>query len=180
MTRSKRILYVIEGIIMILFSGLLAAYPDIALNLVMFIVGVGMTLRGLRTLFYYFTMARYMVGGKLVLYHSFIFLDAGALITALAKNPVLSAAVYISFIHAFAGLVDVLRSFETRKLGAKQWKWTAMFGAAQILMAVLVFISGVFWKRADMMVYVYAFGLLLAAVNRIITAFRRTMIVYIP
>jgi len=73
MTKAKRAAYILQGFVMMLFAVLLFLFPDGALSIVAGVLGIGMTLRGFGTLIYYFRMARFMVGGKRVLYRGIIF-----------------------------------------------------------------------------------------------------------
>ena len=86
MTKTKRIGNILVGIVLIGFAYLLMAEPDEGLPIVVGLVGLGMTMRGLGTLLYYFQMARFMVGGKLTLYRGIIFLDFGIFTVSLVNH----------------------------------------------------------------------------------------------
>ena len=76
MTKFKSLTTILSGIVMILVGILviLTAYQD-GLKVVLVIIQFGMTVRGIRTLYYYLSMAKYMVGGRNVLYRSLILPD---------------------------------------------------------------------------------------------------------
>ena len=102
MTRSKRVLEVLTGLVMFVagaaffFSG-----TESSVMVMLILIQLGMTIRGFRTLFYYFSMARYMVGGKNVLYRSFILLDLGVLAGSLVVlTTALSIVTMFLFIFA--------------------------------------------------------------------------------
>ena len=90
MTRSKRVVDVFSGIVMFIagtaffFSGV-----DASVIAMLVLIQIGMTVRGFRALYYYLTMARYMVGGKSVLYRSFILLDLGTLAGVLIGHHII-------------------------------------------------------------------------------------------
>ena len=83
MTKTRRILSFGQGIFLLAFALMLVVFPEGALPVIAGLFGIGMTLRGLGTLLYYFRMARFMVGGKRVLYTGLIFLDFGIFTAAL-------------------------------------------------------------------------------------------------
>ena len=179
MSRSKRVLEVLIGIVMFaagaafLFSG-----TEASVMVMLILIQLGMTLRGLRTLFYYFTMARYTVGGKTVLYRSFILLDLGVLAGSLVGYEMIYAAIYLAAIHAFDGLVSTLRANESRTYGA-HWRLKMAYGVTNILIAIAVIVGNAVFKEPRVTTYIYGIGLMYSAVLRIITAVRRTRIVYI-
>ena len=179
MTKTKRILNILLGLCMLGIAGLLIAYPDEAVPFVLGIIGLGMTIRGIRSLVYYFSMARHMVGGKTVLYRGIIFLDIGILSSSLADAPEMSLILYIAAVSGFTGLVSVLRAREEKAGGSPRWKGKMLYGMVFVVGAAAVLVCGFVLKMPAMAVYVYAAGLICTAINRILSAFRRTAIVYI-
>ena len=179
MTRSMRVFDVLLGIVMFLagfaffFSSL-----EASLTVMLFLLQMGMTLRGLRRLYYYLTMARYMVGGKTVLYRAFILLDLGVLAGSLVGHPIIYAAVYLALLHAFVGTVSILRANESRTYGA-HWRLKMAYGVTNVLIAATVILAGAVFKKPVVVTYVYGAGLMYSAVLRIASAFKRTKIVYI-
>lgn len=179
MTKTRRVINIIEGVIIFIFGVILVAFPTESVDSVLALIGLGMSLRGIRALLYYFSMAKHMVGGRSVLYRGMIFLDAGILTSTLADAPALSVIVYIAIITAFAGVVSILRARESRSVGSPRWKGIMILGVANIVMAVSVIVCGFVLRVPDAAVYVYAIGLFSSAIGKILSAFRRTAIVYI-
>ena len=179
MSKFRRILNVLSGIGMIL-AGLLLMIMDTAdgLRLVLLFIQLGMTFRGLGALHYYLKMARYMVGGRSVLYRGMIYLDLGVLAGSLFDNPVTYTVIYLAAIHVFAGVVSVLRANEARKIGG-HWRLKLAYGITDLMLAAAVVIAGVVFDRPEIAAYVYGAGLIYSAILRIAGAFRRTDIVYI-
>ena len=68
MTKVQRIGNLITAVVMIAFAGLLFVSPVEGLPVVAIVVSISFTVRGLRRLVYYYTMARHMVGGKGILF----------------------------------------------------------------------------------------------------------------
>ena len=78
----------------------------------------------------------------------------------------------------FSGVVSVLRANESRQHGA-HWRFRLMFGITQLLLAVAVIVSGIVMRQPVFTAQIHAIGLMYSAVLMIISAFRRTAIVYI-
>lgn len=179
MSRSKRFLDVLTGIIMFLagtaffFSGTTAS-----VTIMLILIQFGMTIRGLRALFYYLSMARYTVGGKNVLYRSFILLDLGVLAGSLIGYRMIYAVIYLAAIHVFSGVVSIFRANESRANGA-HWKMKMAYGVTNILIAAAVIAGNAVFNEPRITTYVYGAGLMYTAVLRIASAFKRTKIVYI-
>ena len=179
MTKFRRVLNVLTGICMIAIGILLFIdEPQDAMRFMLFCIQLGMTLRGLRALYYYLTMAKYMVGGKQVIYGAMIYLDIGILAGTLYEHPVVYAVIYMAALHAFGGLISMLRASESRKIRA-QWRLRMASGITELLMAIVISVIAIVFGKPDAAVYVYGAGLVYSAVLRIAQAFRRTDIVYI-
>ena len=179
MGKFRRVLNILAGIgMMLVGAALMIMETADGLRFVLFFIQVGMTLRGLRSLYYYLTMARSMVGGKSVLYRSMVYLDLGVLAGSLLDNPIVYTVVYLAVIHVFAGAVSIMRANEARKIGG-HWRLKMVYGVTGVLLAAAVVIFGVVLGRHEVAAYVYGLGLIYSAVLRIAGAFRRTDIVYI-
>ncbi len=176
MTKAGRIGNVLLGIIIILVGILLgrggaAPYPFIIL-----ILGITMIAGAVRLFSYYVTMARFMVDGKVILYRAVIILDVGLFTVSLTNVPVVFLVMYLAGIHAFSGIIDILRASEAKKLQAPSWKMNLSYGIVNLSMAIL---SLIFIKTVAVAVMIYAIGLIYSGVMRIIQAFRKTAVIYI-
>ena len=179
MSKFRRVLNVLSGIGMILVGALLMLMDTSGgLRWVLLFIQIGMTFRGLGSLYYYLKMARYMVGGRSVLYRGMIYLDLGVLAGSLFDHPVTYTVIYLAAIHVFAGAVSVMRANESRKIGG-HWRLRLIYGITDLMLAAAVVISGVALGRPEIAAYVYGAGLIYSAILRIAGAFRRTDIVYI-
>ncbi|MBQ6371720.1 MAG: hypothetical protein IJJ22_01185, partial [Oscillospiraceae bacterium] len=170
MTRSKRFVEVLFGIVM--FIAGIAFFTSEVENSVLAMLGLiqfGMTVRGLRALHYYLTMAKYMVGGKNVLYRSLIWLDLGTMAGALIGHSIIYAVIYLAFLHTFDGIISVFRANESRSYGA-HWKIKMAYGVTNILIAAAAVAGTAVFKQPLVMTYIYGAGLMYTAVLRIATA----------
>ena len=179
MSKFRRVLNVLSGIGMIRVGALLMLMDTSGgLRWVLLFIQIGMTFRGLGSLYYYLKMARYMVGGRRVLYRGMIYLDLGVLAGSLFDHPVTYTVIYLAAIHVFAGAVSVMRANESRKIGG-HWRLRLIYGITDLMLAAAVVIAGVVLDRPEIAAYVYGVGLIYTAILRIAGAFRRTDIVYI-
>lgn len=179
MSKFRRVLNVLAGIGMILVGAVLIVMETLdGLRFILFFIQVGMTFRGLRSLYYYLTMARYMVGGKNVLYRSMIYLDLGVLAGSLFDHPVIYTVIYLAAIHLFTGAISIMRANEARKIGG-HWRLRMVYGVTGVLLAAAVVTAVTAFGRPEIAAYVYGGGLIYSALLRIAGAFRRTDIVYI-
>ena len=179
MSRIGRILNVIAALFMIAVAVLMFYLDAIhGLRLVLLVIQAGMTLRGLRAIVYYLSMARHMVGGKNVLFRGMIFLDLGIFAGMIFSHPAAYILIYISLLHIFTGTVSVLRANESRKIGSS-WRLKMAFGITNILLALIVMICGIAFGRLRIAVWAYSIGLIYSSVLSIISSFRHTEIVYI-
>lgn len=179
MGKFRRVLNVLAGIGMLLMGVIIiVTETEQSLKIVLLLIQFGMTIRGLNAVFYYLNMARFMVGGKNVLYRGMIYLDLGVLAGSLFDHAITYTVVYIALLQAFSGLISVLRANESRKIGG-HWRLKMLYGATGILLAAAVVISGAVYKSPLITTYIYGAGLVYSAILRVINAFRRTEIVYI-
>lgn len=176
MNSGKRITNVIIGVVMLLMGAVLILAPSEGLPFVALILSVSLVVYGVRMLVYYVTMARHMVGGRLMLYIAVIVLDFGVFVWTLSDIPKIYIVLYMVAIHAFSGAIDIMRGIEAKRYHASSWKLSFISGAVNIAVAIL---SIVFIRSVNVIVILYALGLIYSAITRIISAFRRTAIVYI-
>ncbi len=179
MTNIQRVKKVLQALLMMLCAFIMAADPEDGYYIVAIIVCFGVILYGLRRLVYYCTMARHMVGGNANLYIGIIVLDLGVFILTTADDPRLFIVIYLLGVHAFTGAMGVMRALEARRYGSPAWKWSFADGLANLIVAVLAVIAGLFLKSNTDLSYLFAACLFYSACAHIVTACRKTAIVYI-
>lgn len=178
MSRFQRIRNIILGLIMIGFAILIISIPEEGFLSVVVVIGLLLFLYGFRLLWYYFTMARHMVGGKSSLYQAVIIIDLALFTGSIASMNSFIIMFYLLGVFAFTGVIDILRAFETKRFGGA-WKGKFFTGCVLVLFAVLMLILGVIQGDKTILVYGFALSVIYAGLMRIITAFRKTAIVYI-
>lgn len=166
---------VASGILMLVTGVILFLVPDDGTFYVAVILAITLFLIGMRLLVYYFTMARRMVGGRAVLLLGVFLLDFCAFTVTILDEPRIMVILYLVGWHGFSGLVSILRAREA-KIHKGNWKLKAANGVINILVVIgcICFI-----KNRTVLTGIYATGLCYSAFTRIISAFRKTQIVYI-
>ncbi|MCR4604994.1 MAG: hypothetical protein K5639_03240 [Eubacterium sp.] len=180
MSVLQRIENVIIGILLIAVASILVFVPKESMVLIPLILGITLLAYGLRFLWFYFRMARHMVGGKSFLYEAIIAMDISLFTLSIpAMDNKLFVMIYLLGIYAFTGVVDMLRALEAKEAGSSGWRLKLGRGIGGLIFVVVLVIVGFIIGREDVFVYGYALSLAYSAVMRIIAAFRRTAIVYI-
>lgn len=167
------------GLIMILIGAGMLYKPQSWLGFAVRLLSVMLIVGGLRYLVYYIDIARSMVGGRSVLYRGILMLDAGALTLSMTSRSMFYLILYLAGAHMFAGVVELMRALEQRRVGSPAWRFRAAVGSANVALAVAVVAGGFAFHSETIVVYVYGAGLIYSGLLRIISAFRKTAIVYI-
>ena len=168
MTRLQKLKRIGMSILMLLSSFLFFNDPEDSYTLIVTILGITLLIFGISNLWYYFSMARFMVGGKYILYKGVIITDFGFLSFSINDVPRFYVLLYLIIIHIFAGLVAVLRAMENKNIGAS-WKLKFSQGLFDIALAVSCII---FIRSNNTPVYIYSIGLAFSAAMRLIQVFR--------
>ena len=175
MTNLQKIRTVFEGLMMLLAAAILLWQPGYGYQIIGLILSIVLIVSGIRSLIYYFSMARNMVGGKLILFLGIIALDLGAFAYTLQRIPPVYILLYLLVANLFTGVIDVLHAMEARRMESR-WRLNLASGIANILLALA---CGACFGDLTLLSYVYAAGLVYSACLRIAQAFRKTAIVYI-
>ena len=176
MSKFTRIRNVLTGILTIAVSVLLATTPEFGYPVITLLLSLSLLFYGLRSVVYYFSMARHMVGGRQSLYRGILFSDLGIFTLTLTNVPHVYILLYLLAIHAFSGAVAIMGALEARRYEAQHWRLKLINGIVNILLALSCLI---FIRSMRVAVYVYCIGLCYSACMRIISAFRKNAIVYI-
>lgn len=176
MSKFKRFLSILAGIILIILAIVMQLEPEIGYAFLIIFIGLGLTYAGLKELIYYFFMARHMVDGKLVLYSGVIELNLGVFTVTMATIPMQYAMVYLMMSHLFTATVTILRALEAKRLGAGLWKRKFGYGILQLVIALVGIVN---ISSVKMVVVIYGIGLVVSGCERIRRAFQRTTIVYV-
>ncbi len=176
MTYFQRIKEIVLNLMKIAGALLIMSDPSWGYLVIILILSVVMTFMGIKGLVYYFTMARFMVDGRGIFYKGVILLDFGILAGTLTDVPQYYIFLYLIAIHAFSGLVEILRAREEKEYQSRLWIMKGMHGLIDFFIAVACI---VFIRYPDIAVLIYCIGVIYSAVTSILYAFRKTRFVYI-
>jgi len=154
----------------------IVAPSDEAYVFVIAVLTLGLVIKGIKDIFFYFTMARHMVGGKMILFQGVIVLDFALLTGSLSDVPKIYILFYLVVIHAFSGVVEILRAMEARRTVSGPWKMKFTHGLVDFLLAFSCFI---YIRQTHTALIIYSIGLLYSAVMRIANSLRRTTFILI-
>ena len=176
MTSLQRIKTFFIGAFRIVIGALLMYFPKEAFPFVTSILGLALMVWGIKHLYYYFTMARFMVDGRIILILGVILLDLGVLSASLVDVPKIYIILYLIIIHAFSGIIQILRTAESMRYGAKSWRLNLAHGVFEIAIVIACFI---FIKNPGTVAFIFGIGLINSGIISIITSFRKSALVYI-
>ena len=176
MNGVKRVLHVFIALIMMACGVLMLLDPWGGFTVVFRLLMLTLIIAGLRNIIYYISMARHAVGGIAILYKGILLFDAGLFAYSLADIPPVYTMIYLIICMMVSGGIDMLRANEARTMQSGSWKLQFFYGAGNMALAIIA----IFFLNSGLLVSViYGISLIHSAVCRLITAFRRTAIVYI-
>lgn len=179
MNSIQRIKKFLSGLVMLFGSVILAVEPEEGYYAIAIFLSLSLLLSGTRLLVYYFTMARNMVGGKSILYKALILMDLGLFTITGINIPKIYLICHLLISHGFSGVVDMLKAYEDKKMEAPSWKMSFVYGFGNLLISLVALscvVNGMNWLVVD----IYSAGLAYSAIMQMVSAFRRTAIIYIP
>ncbi|MBO4373793.1 MAG: hypothetical protein J5829_01685 [Lachnospiraceae bacterium] len=177
MTIFQRIKNVFTGLVTLGLGILFIMERDNeAYVLIIIALSLGLAVRAVRDIIYYFTMARHMIGGKMILFQGVILLDFALLTASLSDVSKVYILLYLIAIHAFSGMVEILRAMEAKRTVEGPWKIKFSHGIINLLLALACLL---FIKNIIAALIIYGIGLVYSGIMRIISAMRRTTFILI-
>ena len=176
MTRFQRFENIIIGLVMLLSGIVMTVDPEDGFPFIAMLLVLSMLFTGIRTLAFYFSMARFMVGGRSILFAGVFILDFSLYAASLTDEPRVFILVYLVMFHAFYGVVNLLKGILERRTGVASWRTGILQGTGNL---IILMASILFLRSEKILVWIYCAGLFYTAAVRIITGFRRTDMVYI-
>jgi len=175
MTNWEKVKTVFSSVLVIACSILMMLLPEEGHYFVIAILCVVLLLRGLRDLVYYFSMGRYQVGGKIILYKGIIIFDLGLFTFGLSDLPQQYVMLYLLAYYIFTGGINILRAREAKSLGAP-WKFKMLSGIFCLGISALCILN---FGSNEVMLYILCSGFIYSAILRCFVVLRRNAIVYI-
>ena len=170
----------IENLIVALFflvcAGIMLYNPEEGRYIVVLISGVVLTLLGIKTIFFYFTMSRFMVDGDTMLPRGVVILDLGIFSFILNTVNSFFLNLYLVVYCVMIGVFSLLDTLQEKKAGGTKWKRKA-------ILAIIPIIAGlgclIFAKTNQAFVILFSGILVYMAVFRVIRVFKKTKMIYI-
>ena len=175
MTKLQRIANLILGLLMIACGFVLLFDPKNGLLAVAFILGLAISLYGVRKLVYYLRLAHLMAGGLSVLFIAIIAIDIGAFAVAVIDSPQLAIALYLICYNVLAGAIAIARGIESKLFGSP-WVLSIAHGLVNIALAVLCI---AFASSDETIILIFCIGLFYNAGVRVVSALKPAEIIYI-
>ena len=176
MTKWQKIKAVLGALISILFIPVLLYDIDLGCTLIAAVLGFSAAFAGIRMIIYFFSMARHMVGGRLILYQGAVMLDFGAFTLCLATVPSQYIMVYLIIGYLFYGVIEIMNALDIKKKNLGSWRFKLATGIGSIVFGIVCLTQ---IGSADAVVYLYCFGVVCSAISCIISAFRPSAVVYV-
>ena len=170
MNVTKKIIQIVISAGILLVALVLVLAPKEALALVGNILCLLLFAVGIRYLLLYFLMARHMVGGRSLFYTGLIILDLSFLCSVVLMRSYRLLLLYLVGMHAFYGVVQLLRALEAKKYENTAWR----FKLLNALINLGISVACIFFIRQEStMALIFAAGLVYTAIVRVVTAFRK-------
>ncbi len=179
MTKAQRVRKVLAGLSGLLGCFIMLCDTEFGFHLVALIIMFSLLLFAIRTLIYYFVMARHMVGGRASLFEGIILLDLAVFSLSMVDNPRAFIILYLLGAHGYSAVKYLLRAREARSYRDPAWMRSLAAGLINLAIAVLTAVAAFFLHSAQDLVFLYAGCLFYSACEKFVSAFRRTAIVYI-
>lgn len=179
MNSIQRVRKFLSGFCMLLGSLVLAVEQEDGFYVIAIVLCLSLLLEGIRSLIYYFTMARNMVGGKPIFYRALILMDLGFFTMTAITIPSIYLTCHLLISYGFSGIVDMLKAYEDKKMEASSWRLSFVYGFVNLLISLAALscaVSHLNWLVVD----IYSAGLAYSGIMQIVSAFRRAAIIYIP
>lgn len=178
MTSAQRIKNILTGLFIILMGVLIILSPGNGLRIISIVVCFTLLAAGIRNLWFYFTMARHMVGGKNSLYTGVILVDIGIFAFTITISKFL-VMLYLLCIYAFSGVVDIMLALDARRIESGSWKLKFATGTGNLIIAILAVVFVFVFKDDYAVTLIFGLGMFYSGILRIVNALRKTAIVYI-
>lgn len=176
MSKIKRVLTVFSGFLMIIFAITLLYVPEDAFWLASFVIALVLLEKGIFHIFYYLLMAHHMVGGKIILFYGVFMFDLGVFAVSISDKSRWIIIIYLIAVHLIIGGIETVRAIRSKKEGHTKWKFDIVRGIINILIAVVCILS---IHSSTLLLLIFCTSMIYTAIVEIVSAFKKTAVVYI-
>lgn len=168
----RRFLNILLALLTIACAVIILFVPDEGVNIALGIFAILLFVYSIRTFIYYFSLARHMVGGQIILFIAVFTLCVTLFALNIQRAPDSAVSTILVVILIAAGVVDLLRAREAKKGGAPSWKFNMVNAIIEIVLAVLCQVFNA--TDPEVTSYVFAITMFYSGISRIVASFRRT------
>lgn len=175
MSLGKKIFVVITSILMLLLAVDLFFEDVYGYYFIITVLVIYLAIRAVQSVWFYFSMARHMVGGLFHFYQAVLFVDLMLFAPVLLYAPRWVMVLYLNGMIIFSGIVDILGAREQKKMMWPRWKLKMSLGISKVVFAIAAMI---FMNAPERLAMVYAVALAYTAIMRVIDVFRARNVAY--
>lgn len=175
MTIWQKLKNVLSAVFMILIGVEMLIFGEKAYMIIIGVFSLTLEIMGISKIIFYFSMARYMVGGRNILFRGILFFDFGIFTGSLVWVPKGYVLVYLAGTLAFSGVVNIIGASEAKRIESS-WRFKTFQGIVKILFAISCLI---FLRSEVRVVDICAIGFILSALMSIASTFRRHQVITI-
>lgn len=175
MTIWQKLKNVLSAVFMILIGMEMLIFWEKAYMIIIGVFSLTLEIMGISKIIFYFSMARYMVGGRNILFRGILFFDFGIFTGSLVWVPKGYVLVYLAGTLAFSGVVNIIGASEAKRIESS-WRFKTFQGIVKILFAISCLI---FLRSEVRVVDICAIGFILSALMSIASTFRRHQVITI-
>ena len=176
MTRFQRIENLAAGAFLVLLGLLIPRAGGDSYAIITGLLAFYMTFNGVRLLFYYFTMARHMPGGKTILFTGLLLANFALFSFSLVDEKRIYIVVYLAAVHSFWGLINLVKGISEIRSRAASFRIDMAQGIGNLVLAGASLCS---IHSVRLLIWFFCGGLIYSGLVRIISAFRRSAVVYV-
>lgn len=176
MSKARRVWTIIGAAFALIGALAIVLMPDMALEFLALGISITLTYYGAKFLIYYLTHAQHMVGGKWFLLIGLILFDMGVFAIAIYDQAKIITVIYVIGTHLVSGILSMIRVAGNKKDNNPGWKTDLVQGIASISQVILCII---FINSVTIISISYAIYTIYYATMMVISAFKKTAIVYV-
>lgn len=176
MNKLQKIMTILKSLLMIVVGLITMLVPERSYVIVAIIIGVVITLAGIKNIIYYFTSAKHMVGGGKIIINGIILLDFGLLSFFILMRSYIIAMLYLIGILMVLGAIDIVRSLENKKNGNSLWILRFVKGLLCLGIGVICMI---FIKDSELALFLFGVGWVISGIEGFISLFHKNAVLYV-
>ena len=149
---------------------ILVLFPEDAIETIAGVMSIIMFVIGLMYMYYYVSLGRFMVGGRMIFYIGLILLDFAIMSGTLIYKSDRYLLLYLIVMNAFYGVIQILHARQGKKYGSKGWRFKLFNGIVNLLISLCCII---FITSGNNVVYIFAAGLVHTALVNFVSGVQK-------